>query len=80
MHLIFSIALGIFGGLWLFTRWADWQEVRRLRLLSSHLNPKPPKPARSFDEKMDGACNLAILCAGSIAAIVLAMGVIIMHS
>lgn len=67
MHLIISIALGIFGGLWLFTRWADWQEVRRLRLLSSHLNPKP---ARSFDEKMDRAVNWAVY-GGGFAVVVL---------
>jgi hypothetical protein len=28
MHLIIIIALGVFGGLWLFTRWAEWREAR----------------------------------------------------
>jgi hypothetical protein len=28
MHLIVAIALGVFGGLWLFVRWAEWRESR----------------------------------------------------
>jgi hypothetical protein len=28
MHLIIIIAVGVFGGLWLFTRWAEWREAR----------------------------------------------------
>jgi hypothetical protein len=59
MHLIVIIALGIFGGLWLFTRWAEWREARLLR---KYLYPKPPKPARSFDDSVR-AFTPAILCA-----------------
>jgi hypothetical protein len=39
VHLIIIIALGIFGGLWLFTRWTEWQHAKRLRVLNSHLHP-----------------------------------------
>jgi hypothetical protein len=76
MHLIVIIALGIFGGLWLFTRWAEWREARLLR---KYLNPKPPKPVlRSFDEKADRAVNWAIYGGG--AAVVVFVSVVAMMS
>jgi hypothetical protein len=31
MHLIITIALGVFGGLWLFVKWAEWRENRAER-------------------------------------------------
>ena len=31
MHLIIIIAVGVFGGLWMFTRWAEWRADRPYR-------------------------------------------------
>jgi type VI protein secretion system component VasF len=31
MHLMITIALGVFGGLWLFVTWAEWRERRAER-------------------------------------------------
>ena len=70
MHLIIIIALGIFGGLWMFTKWAEWREVRRL-------TPKMPKAVRSFDQKMDRAMNMAVVCGGSVFVVVLVIGLIV---
>lgn len=28
MHLIVIIAIGVFGGLWLFVKWGEWREAR----------------------------------------------------
>jgi hypothetical protein len=42
MHLIVAIALGVFGGLWLFVRWTEWREVRRQPTLQLYF-PKPPR-------------------------------------
>jgi hypothetical protein len=48
MHLIVVIAIGVFGGLWMFALWAQWvnaKQVRRaLENLSPHLYPPKPKP------------------------------------
>ena len=57
MHLIIIIALGVFGGLWLFTQWAEWRERRRYRdavkradrLLNPNLHRTEQAKANSVD-------------------------------
>jgi hypothetical protein len=51
MHLIVIIAAGVFGGLWLFTRWAEWRYARLERMVDHFLNPTaadsaPAAPAK----------------------------------
>jgi hypothetical protein len=39
MHLIIIIAVGIFGGQWLFTHWTEWRYARLQRRVNRFLNP-----------------------------------------
>lgn len=61
MHLI-GLFAAIFAALWLWS----WTERRRVFRL---FNPKPPKPVRSFDDKMRAFTPL-ILCGGLLVALV----------
>lgn len=76
MHLIVIIALGVFGGLWLFVRWLDWREYRYLCRLS---NLAHPKPARTLDEKNDRAVAFAVFGGGLAVVVVVSVVAIMSH-
>jgi hypothetical protein len=46
MHLVVMIALGVFGGLWIFTRWANWSADRPYRREMKRLNREIRQQAR----------------------------------
>jgi hypothetical protein len=54
MHLIVMIALGVFGGLWLFTRWIEWREVRMDRKLVKHMR----REARRMEMELNPAAAI----------------------
>lgn len=63
MHLIVFIALGVFGGLWLFVRWCEWREVRRERRARLRLYPKPPRSRPAWVPIWIGATVVAVIIA-----------------
>jgi amino acid permease len=82
MHLIIIIAIGVFCGLWLFTKWAERRELKRLQAyeqLKAHLlstapyQPPAAKPAQSASI-FDGPMMFALcFCWGFVLIIVFAL-------
>jgi hypothetical protein len=64
MHLIIIIALGIFGGLWLFTRWAEWHAGARERALWRAWCCKQREAAKAARRTLDhsGEYRLLVFC------------------
>jgi Ca2+/H+ antiporter len=65
MHLIIIIAIGVFCGLWLFTKWAEWRAYRERKRLyeapakAAAAAAKAAKPAPSVGES-DGAVMIVL--------------------